>query len=485
MTSREEEIRAGAAQQVGLNRTRDMIKHHSVGWEKYGRDDTLTQQHLTVLKGFDKKEAKAQAEMLDDPNTGALIAEALTLMLKASSSSVEDLQYVLMLIHEMLEANRKRVQLFRSLRTVDPFQKLLDLCAWQKDQTIVRLATHNLAVLHYPGLGAGAPITNKSLKDLAEFVRDSLDHDKLKDGKAAIDKMIDMASCLMVFLRESQCRTFVNDQFHLHRHLSLFLDHALKVGNVQLLYQIVFCLWLLSYDEEIAGQMDTTDVVVNMLKVMKSVSKEKVIRVCLACLRNLVDKASHNQTMIDNAAVKQLAVLRNRKWSDEEVREDLDYISDALAKSVHVLSSLDMYRKEITEGKLEWTPVHKSEMFWRNNVVKICPVGKGVVDSEDLLALIQLLNVKMDKAKTDKLDDEDVTTVAVICHDLGEFARFHPQGKRILTGDAAVHSDKRSTKDLLMSIMSNPPGGNEEIGKQALTCIHKMMVTNWQFLEAR
>ena len=48
-------------------------------------------------------------------------------------------------------------------------------------------------------------------------------------------------------------------------------------------------------------------------------------------------------------------------------------------------SSLDMYRKEITEGKLEWTPVHKSEMFWRDNVVKICPVGKGVVDSEDLL----------------------------------------------------------------------------------------------------
>lgn len=486
MSSREEEIRAGAAAQVGLNRTRDSIKQHSVGWEKYGRDDTLTSAHLTALKDYDKKDPSVQKAALDDHSTGALIAEALTLMLKASSSSVEDLQYVLMLIHEMLEGEgRKRVALFRELKTVDPFQKLLDLCAWQRDATIVRLATHNLAVLHYPGLGAGRPITNKSLKELAEFVRDSLDHDKLKDGKAAIDKMIDMASCLMVFLREAECRTFVNDQFHLHRHLSGFLDHALKVGNVQLLYQIVFCLWLLSYDEEIAVQMDTTDVVVNMLKVMKSVSKEKVIRVCLACLRNLVDKAGHNQTMIDNAAVKQLAVLRNRKWSDDEVREDLDFISDALAKSVHVLSSLDMYRKEIAEGKLEWTPVHKSEMFWRDNVVKICPVGKGVVDSEDLLALISLLNVKMDKAKTDKLDDEDVTTVAVICHDLGEFARFHPQGKKILTGDAAMHADKRSTKDLLMSIMSNPPGGNEEIGKQALTCIHKMMVTNWQFLESR
>jgi len=255
---------------------------------------------------------------------------------------------------------------------------------------------------------------------------------------------------------------------------------------VQLLYQIGFCLWLLSYDEGIAEDMAETNVVVNLLKVMKTVSKEKVIRVSLACLRNLVDKGTHNQTMIENDAFKQIAVLRNRKWSDEEVREDLDFISDALAKSMRVLSSLDMYRKEVNSGKLEWTPVHKSETFWRDNVTKICPVGGGVVDSPDLQALIELLNVKINKCTGDEsLDTEEATTVAVICHDLGEFSRFHPHGKRILQNDVATNASKGCTKDLLMSIMSNPPGGDEEIGKQALTCIHKMMVTNWQFLEGR
>ena len=212
-----------------------------------------------------------------------------------------------------------------------------------------------------------------------------------------------------------------------------------------------------------------------------------MIRVCLACLRNLVDKAGHNQTMIDNNAMKQLAVLRNRKWSDEEVREDLDFISDALAKSVHVLSSIDMYKQEIAAGKMEWTPVHKSETFWRDNATKLCPVGGSVSTSEDLLSLIELLNQKIDKTGDGKpgLNSEEATTVAVICHDLGEFARFHPQGKKILQGDGAIRSSKASTKDVLMTIMSSPPGGNEEIGKQALTCIHKMMVTNWQFLESR
>ena len=56
---------------------------------------------------------------------------------------------------------------------------------------------------------------------------------------------------------------------------------------------------------------------------------------------------------------------------------------------------------------------------------------------------------------------------------------------RILQTDNAAHATNRSSKDILMSIMSGPPGGDEEIGKQALTCIHKMMVTNWQFLDNR
>merc|ERR1711871_987967 len=483
--SREQAIREGAAAHLTEQHKKQRILSHTVQWDKYANNKTLTNKHITALEAYDKRGPEVQEACLNTEK-GALIAEALTLMIKrGAQNDPDDLNYVLTLIDSMLTLYPDKVALFRALTVVNPFNRLLDVLADSAadDEQQLRLITHILGLLHYPGLGNGPPLMNEQLSLLASYVKDSLDGDKLQKGeKHVVNTTIHVTSCLMVFLRESSLRTHVNDMYNFDRHLSLFLGDALKVGNVQLLYQVGFCLWLLSYDPAIAERMDETDVVVNILKVMKSVSKEKVIRVCLACLRNLVDKAGHNQTMIDNAAVKQLAVLRNRKWSDDEVREDLDFISDALAKGVHVLSSLDMYRKEIAEGKLEWTPVHKSEMFWRDNVVKICPVGKGVADSEDLLALIELLNEKMVKAKTDKLDDEDVTTVAVICHDLGEFARFHPQGKKILTGDAAMHADKRCTKDLLMSIMSNPPGGNEEIGKQALTCIPKMMVTNWQFL---
>jgi len=461
-----------------------------VAWDKYVQDGVLTKPQSDQLKKYDlcwKSPGDAAGACQDMLNSdGATIAEALILMLKTNYPNPEDVAYCLVLIDDMLENNRGNAAFFRELRTVNPFRKLLDLLAWEKDARVVRHGTKTCALLIYPGLGFKMdPVTDSHLFDLAQICRERLDPTRLVQPPAGskladeINTMVDMCSCLMIFLRQEKCRKLVNDQYNLHQTLSLLLDKARDVGNVQLLYQIGFCLWLLSYDPEIADAMTQTDVVVNMLKVMKSVSKEKVIRVCLACLRNLVGTEVGNETMIENDALKQLAVLRNRKWSDEEVREDLDYITDCLMRSVRVLSSLDIYSKEVASGKLEWTPVHSSETFWRDNVTKICPMGGSVDSAVELRALVSLLHNLMKKPSRDA---EELTTLSVVCHDLGEFARFHPQGKKILQSDTW---DGKSTKDQLMQMMSTPPDSNEDVSKQALTAIHKMMVTNWQFLEGR
>ena len=49
---------------------------------------------------------------------------------------------------------------------------------------------------------------------------------------------------------------------------------------------------------------------------------------------------------------------------DEDIVEDIDAVRDALAKDVVLMSSFDVYKREIMSGNLEWTPVHRSEKFW-------------------------------------------------------------------------------------------------------------------------
>lgn len=36
-----------------------------------------------------------------------------------------------------------------------------------------------------------------------------------------------------------------------------------------------------------------------------------------------------------------------------------------------VLSSFDEYSSELKSGRLEWSPVHKSEKFWRENAIRL------------------------------------------------------------------------------------------------------------------
>lgn len=59
-----------------------------------------------------------------------------------------------------------------------------------------------------------------------------------------------------------------------------------------------------------------------------------------------------------------------------------------------------------------------------------------------------------------------VRTLAVGCHDLGQFILYHPQGRYIV-------SDLRG-KELVMRLMAHP---DPEVQKQALLCVQKIMLT--------
>jgi len=129
-------------------------------------------------------------------------------------------------------------------------------------------------------------------------------------------------------------------------------------------------------------------------------------------------------------------------------------IEASLSKDITELSSFEMYEKEVSSGHLQWSAVH-TEKFWRENFQKF---DKDTF--KQIRSLISLLSMV-----------EDKTTLEVICYDLGEFARFHPNGKKVI--------QKLDGKTKLMSKLSH---ASPEVAKQALLAVQKLMVNNWEFL---
>jgi len=239
-------------------------------------------------------------------------------------------------------------------------------------------------------------------------------------------------------------------------------------SSLQLLYQVVFCLWSLSYYPEAALEMVTSKVglVAKLVDIVKGVPKEKVVRVALATLRQLVVSGAGNAAsdMVGCGIMKVLGSLQTRKWADEDIVEDIDYLNAALQVNVVSMSSWDMYAKEVASGKLEWSPSHKSENFWRDNHAEF---GKN--NFEALKQLVALL-------RSPEGDDinADSQTLAIACHDISEFVKHHPEGRRLMTQHGA--------KGNVMSILKH---ADPEVQKYALTCVQRLMVINWEYLGSK
>jgi len=200
--------------------------------------------------------------------------------------------------------------------------------------------------------------------------------------------------------------------------------------------------------------MNSTKIISNLVEVLKNSQREKVTRLALATLRNLLDKSTNNELMIDEGIMRPLDNFSAKVWGDEDLVTDLQVLRETLQKNLVALSSYDIYKKEVLSGNLEWSPAHRSEKFWKENSFRLEEDNNKV-----LLVLKELLGSKVP------------LVMSVACYDVGEFARIHPRGK-ILVQQLGI-------KGPLMVLMEHE---DTDVKKHAILAVQKVMVHNWEYL---
>jgi len=426
----------------------ETVEPQEVQWDYWKGLQQITQDQLTLIKQYDKKSSEVKKKLLDEQ--GAVYADLfLTLLTKLVVADVR--LYILGMIDELLSAEPNRAAAFLSLKEKNPnlpCAPFLSILRTEQDPNGNVLTPKVLKIIPV--------LFSKGYKQLNEvdvsyFFSWSL-LELRKENEVSVRNCL---GCLQKILVHDDYRmAFANGGLELLN--NLIRMNANNIQTVQVLYQAVYCLWLLAYNVTIAEKINGLSVIPVLVTVVRTSTKEKVLRICLATLRNLLDKSTNNEQMIETGAVKLVSMLLNKTWGDSDIVEDLEALRDSLAKNIVVLSSLDVYKKEVLSGKLQWSPVHKSEKFWRENVSHFEDNSK-----ELLCALKEIIRTA----------NQEPTTLAVACYDIGEFVRFHPRGKPIVQ-NMEVKAD-------ILGLMSHP---DTEVQKQALLCTQKLMVTNWEYL---
>lgn len=82
----------------------------------------------------------------------------------------------------------------------------------------------------------------------------------------------------------------------------------------------------------------------------------------------------------------QVVIVRQlQSWGDDDIVDMLSFVDEKLKEGIIIVSNFEKYKKEVMSGQLDWTPMHSSELFWRENVEKF--------EERDFQALRVLLKI--------------------------------------------------------------------------------------------
>jgi len=241
-----------------------------------------------------------------------------------------------------------------------------------------------------------------------------------------------------------------------------------KGPNYQQIYESVFILWSLSFNAEVQQRLTEPKLIYNLCHILRRCNKVKVIRISLSVLRNLLGVSKNNELMLSYGIMASLALLKQKRWGDEELEGNIKHIEETLEKNVDDLTSWDKYKNEVLASQLEWSPPHKSTKFWHENHLKF---------EEDHYLLLRKIKEILETSRDQKVQ-------CIACWDIGEFVRVHPNGKLI--------SKTLDLKNPIMRILTetekNRDGqtedeDNQKLAKEALTALQKLMITNWEYLQ--
>ncbi|KAI3423153.1 V-type proton ATPase subunit H [Psidium guajava] len=422
--------------------TTEQVLRRDIPWETYMTTKLITGTCLQLLRRYDKRSESYRAQLLDDD--GPAYARIFVNILRDIFKE-ETVEYVVALVDEMLTANPKRARLFHdeSLANEDTYEPFLR--NWFIQEKCCRILT--LIVSARPKTSdsskRGFTTIDDVLKGLVEWLCVQLR--KPSHPTRGIPTAI---NCLSALLKEPLVRsTFVQaDGVKL---LVPLICPASTQQSIQLLYETCLCIWLLSYYEPAVEFLATSRALPRLTDVVKCSTKEKVVRVVILTFRNLLPKGTFGALMVDLGLPQIVQSLKSQAWSDEDLLEALNELEEGLRDNIKRLSSFDKYKQEVLLGQLDWSPMHKDPIFWRENITHF-----EDNDFQILRVLVTILDTST-----------DARALAVACYDLSQFIQYHPAGRVIL-------SDLKA-KDRVMKLLNHD---NAEVTKNALLCSQRLFL---------
>uniref|UniRef100_A0A2K6U7B4 V-type proton ATPase subunit H n=1 Tax=Saimiri boliviensis boliviensis TaxID=39432 RepID=A0A2K6U7B4_SAIBB len=397
------------------------VRANKVNWQSYLQGQMISAEDCEFIQRFEmKRSPEEKQEMLQ--TEGSQCAKTF-INLMTHISKEQTVQYILTMVDDMLQENHQRVSIFfdyarRSKNTAWPyFLPMLN----RQDPFTVHMAARIIAKLAAWGKEL---MEGSDLNYYFNWIKTQLSSQKLRGSGVAVETgtvssndssqyVQCVAGCLQLMLRVNEYRFAWVEADGVNCIMGVLSN---KCG-FQLQYQMIFSIWLLAFSPQMCEHLRRYNIIPVLSDILQESVKEKVTRIILAAFRNFLEKSTERETrqeyalaMIQCKVLKQLENLEQQKYDDEDISEDIKFLLEKLGESV-----------------------------------------------QDLRILTKLLEVS-----------DDPQVLAVAAHDVGEYVRHYPRGKRVI--------EQLGGKQLVMNHMHHE---DQQVRYNALLAVQKLMVHNW------
>ncbi|KAM5212180.1 V-type proton ATPase subunit H isoform 3-T6 [Hipposideros larvatus] len=400
------------------------VRANKVNWQSYLQGQMISAEDCEFIQRFEmKRSPEEKQEMLQ--TEGSQCAKTF-INLMTHISKEQTVQYILTMVDDMLQENHQRVSIFfdyakRSKNTAwSYFLPMLN----RQDLFTVHMAARIIAKLAAWGKEL---MEGSDLNYYFNWIKTQLSSQKLRGSGVAVETgtvsssdssqyVQCVAGCLQLMLRVNEYRFAWVEADGVNCIMGVLSN---KCG-FQLQYQMIFSIWLLAFSPQMCEHLRRYNIIPVLSDILQESVKEKVTRIILAAFRNFLEKSTERETrqeyalaMIQCKVLKQLENLEQQKYDDEDISEDIKFLLEKLGESV-----------------------------------------------QDLRILTKLLEVS-----------DDPQVLAVAAHDVGEYVRHYPRGKRVI--------EQLGGKQLVMNHMHHE---DQQVRYNALLAVQKLMVHNWEYL---
>lgn len=234
------------------------------------------------------------------------------------------------------------------------------------------------------------------------------------------------------------------------------------IKNDQVAYNVIATCWVLSYHDFSLPYFGdyALNIIEHVQKVLDYYNKEKIVRIVCMLFENLKDDKECLDHLCMVNALNLVMKLQNRPWVDKDITDCLDRLFKFFDANYQEFSSFEKWKKQVSKNQYSWSTVH-TEKFWQTAFINFNV-------SENLELIKKEITFLQENNKHNAADI--CTKRAVICFDLGEFARFFPHGRGYLEMSGA--------KEALQGIMGDSQV-TPELKKEAITAYQKILMKSW------